>query len=159
MQTAPILTPIQRGVQCLQTRGAQQLHTKSFTGREPNEVERFGRRPQCSPTRLCKTGPSICVCNCFAACTISAALRLSVKSSHPPPETLRSPCRRNPRRRSLLSRARHSSSGRVCGPSPPRARPMCQERDLRNSTEHSNGRMALKRRGFVSFLHEIRRGK
>ena len=76
--------------------------------------------------RVVETGPSMRV----DAVPSSTALRHSVKSSHPPPETWRSSRRSHQSRRVEISRARLSSSGRGCGPSRPRARPMRQQRDL-----------------------------
>eukprot|EP00964_Phaeocystis_antarctica_P100554 scaffold66158_cov42-Phaeocystis_antarctica.AAC.2 len=54
----------------------------------------------------------------------------SLRSSHPPPETWRSSRRSHQSRQVEISGAHLSRSGRGCGPSKPRARPMRQQRDL-----------------------------
>ena len=82
-------------------------------------------------------------------CPSQAALRRhSMKSSRPPPETWRSPCRGNLRRRILLLRAGRSglALSRLRSISPPRARPVCaKSATLGNSTEHVERGPALKR--------------
>ena len=85
-------------------------------GSEPNEYE-FGldllaRRPQCSPTRCCAQAiDDASPRSAWIGCVLPPHEELL-----PSAESRHSPCRKNPRRRSLLSRVRHSCSGRVSGP-------------------------------------------
>ena len=114
-QTAP--TP--REIQCLRTRGAQQLHEVSHRAVSPTSMSLGSICSHVDHSALRRGAarrPSMMLHrdrlgSAWIGCVLPPHEELI-----PGAESRHSPCRKNPRRRSLLSRVRHSCSGRVSGP-------------------------------------------